>query len=212
MNWQATASSHCMLSWLMRSAQHAAAYLYCWPQALLLRLALPCMHRAGHPLPTCLYAGQKAHSSKVLHLQLICKRATIKIPPNVYKGGVGDSELRQRLEALLEKHGLSGSAGEREISRAKAKLQTERDLEGVDLLMLPSVGRAWVQVLHIVLYGYVRLLVTWPTGHREAQRNEMLQHGTEHGMKCDSEKVYSKQQDPRLQPVLCVIKIADRHC
>lgn len=85
-----------------------------------------------------LLAGGKAHSSKVLHLQFVCKRATIKIPPNTYRGDPSEQELAGRLEALLDKYGLSKKSGEREITKTKSRLQTERELEGEGYLCIAS--------------------------------------------------------------------------
>ncbi|KAK9811091.1 hypothetical protein WJX73_001777 [Symbiochloris irregularis] len=86
-------------------------------------------------------AGGKTHGSRVLHLQSICKRATIKIPPNTYRGDPSEQELAERIEALLGKHGLSRKAGEREIMKTKARLQTERELEGIDTGNIVDGGR-----------------------------------------------------------------------
>lgn len=75
------------------------------------------------------HTGAK-RSREVRGMQAICKRATITIGPSVYKGGE-DDEIAKRLRALLDKHDLNERSGEREISRAKGRLQTSRDLDGV---------------------------------------------------------------------------------
>lgn len=108
----------------------------------------------------------KTHGSKVLNLQSICKRATIKIPPNTYRGDPSEQELADRIEALLDKHGLSRKAGEREIMKTKSRLQTERELEGEwsACSLLPVTPhavqpgqsrRAYVAMSHSHLCGHV---------------------------------------------------------
>ena len=85
--------------------------------------------------------GKKAHNARVDRLKALCRAATVPIPPNVYKKNKTDNGLAQALEKLLEKHGLNYNSTSHDTSRVKAKLQLQRDLDGIDTSNIITEGR-----------------------------------------------------------------------
>ena len=67
-------------------------------------------------------------------LRRLCRAATIAIPPNAYraaKAGGGEAALAAALEALLAKHGLDKGADRAATNAVRARLQLQKDLDGV---------------------------------------------------------------------------------
>eukprot|EP00887_Chlorella_sp_A99_P006169 scaffold3.g6169.t1 len=81
------------------------------------------------------------YSRQVEKLRALCKAATITIPPATYVKNKDNASLEQALEALLEKHGLSADAGEKQVAKAKQRLQVARELEGIDTSNIIDGGR-----------------------------------------------------------------------
>ncbi|GFH21861.1 uncharacterized protein HaLaN_19236 [Haematococcus lacustris] len=77
-------------------------------------------------------APAKKYSGKVEKLRNICRLASVKIPPGVYKAK-SDAGVEEALQALLSKHGLNASSSEAKISQVKKKLEKERELDGMDM-------------------------------------------------------------------------------
>ncbi|KAJ9524439.1 hypothetical protein QJQ45_019491 [Haematococcus lacustris] len=61
-------------------------------------------------------APAKKYSGKVEKLRNICRLASVKIPPGVYKAK-SDAGVEEGLQALLSKHGLNASSSEAKISQ-----------------------------------------------------------------------------------------------
>ncbi|PSC69587.1 glutamic acid-rich [Micractinium conductrix] len=102
----------------------------------------PRKRRKGQEGKPAKASGPRQYSKQVEKLRSICKAATITIPPNLYiKHRDDEAGMRAALEALLDKHGLDGGAGEREISKARAALQVQRDLDGIDTSNIIEGGR-----------------------------------------------------------------------
>lgn len=71
-------------------------------------------------------------------LRRLCRAATIAIPPNVYraaKAGGGEAALAAALEALLAKHGLGKGSDRAATDAVRARLQLQKDLDGVRPVM-----------------------------------------------------------------------------
>ena len=86
-------------------------------------------------------SAPRTFSKKVNQQRSLCRLATIPIPPSVYAKNKTDEELAAALEALLEKHGLSASSNSQDAAKIKAKLQLQRDLDGIDTSNIISEGR-----------------------------------------------------------------------
>uniref|UniRef100_A0A7S3R619 Histone chaperone domain-containing protein n=1 Tax=Dunaliella tertiolecta TaxID=3047 RepID=A0A7S3R619_DUNTE len=89
-------------------------------------------------------AGGPKFSKQVERLREICKKATIKIPPALYKRGPDGSEDRmlEGLEGLLAKHGLDANSKDSEIKAAKKQIERMRELEGIDTSnIMEAAGR-----------------------------------------------------------------------
>lgn len=86
-------------------------------------------------------AGPRMYSARVNRLRTLCKSATITIPPNIYSKNKTDDELAEALEKLLDKNGLRPNASSHDIARVKARIQLERDLDGIDTSNIITEGR-----------------------------------------------------------------------
>ena len=67
-------------------------------------------------------------------LRRLCRAATVAIPPNAYraaKAGGGEAALAAALEALLAKHGLDKGSDRAATDAVRARLQLQKDLDGV---------------------------------------------------------------------------------
>lgn len=86
-------------------------------------------------------SAPRIFSKKVQQLRYLCRQATIPIPPSIYAKNKADGEVAVALEALLEKHGLRASSNSQDAAKVKAKLQLQRDLDGIDTSNIISEGR-----------------------------------------------------------------------
>lgn len=66
-------------------------------------------------------------------LRSVCRAATVAIPPCIYAQNKSEEELISALKTLLSKYGLRASSSAADISKVRAKLQLERDLDGIDV-------------------------------------------------------------------------------
>ena len=92
-------------------------------------------------------------------LRRLCRAATIAIPPNAYraaKAGGGEAALAAALEALLAKHGLDKGSDRAATDAVRARLQLQRDLDGVRPIV--SCIRSTIAVI-----CYALLDPGWPT-------------------------------------------------
>ena len=79
-------------------------------------------------------ALRAAYGPRVERLRRLCRAATIAIPPNAYraaKAGGGEAALAAALEALLAKHGLDKGSDRAATDAVRARLQLQKDLDGV---------------------------------------------------------------------------------
>ena len=74
-------------------------------------------------------------------LKGIARAATITVPPTLYVKNKGDAALEAAFEELLAKHGLTAGSGAPEVAKAKAALQVQRDLDGIDASNILEGGR-----------------------------------------------------------------------
>eukprot|EP00873_Tetraselmis_striata_P041974 jgi/Tetstr1/462238/TSEL_000636.t2 len=77
-------------------------------------------------------AAGTTYGKYVEKLRRICQAATIPVPPILYRGKE-EAAVRERLEQLLEKHGLDSTSKAGAIRAAKARLQQQRDMDGIDM-------------------------------------------------------------------------------
>lgn len=98
---------------------------------------------------------KSTHDKEAEHLKKIIKACGMNVPPSIYKKAkqVSDSKrdsfLREELEGILRRQGLSSNPSEKEIKAVKKKLAREKDLEGIDttnIIMEPRGRRAASQV------------------------------------------------------------------
>ncbi|KAK9837429.1 hypothetical protein WJX81_001698 [Elliptochloris bilobata] len=85
-----------------------------------------------------------AYGPGVERLRRLCRAATIPIPPNAYraaKAGGGEAALAAALEALLAKHGLHMGADRAATDAVRARLQLQKDLDGMDVANIVEGGR-----------------------------------------------------------------------
>lgn len=66
-------------------------------------------------------------------LRSLCRAATIAIPPCIYTQNKTEEGLTNALKMLLSKYGLQASSSAADVSKVRAKLQLERDLDGIDV-------------------------------------------------------------------------------
>eukprot|EP00955_Chlamydomonas_euryale_P078695 363193-Chlamydomonas_euryale.AAC.13 len=84
---------------------------------------------------------RKAYSKRVEKLRTICKQATITIPPGVYaKNSGSEGDLVRALGQLLEKHELCPTSSASEIQAVRKQIQTQKDLDGIDMSNIISTG------------------------------------------------------------------------
>eukprot|EP01025_Chloroclados_australasicus_P050497 TRINITY_DN5810_c0_g1_i1.p1 TRINITY_DN5810_c0_g1~~TRINITY_DN5810_c0_g1_i1.p1 ORF type:complete len:260 (+),score=65.73 TRINITY_DN5810_c0_g1_i1:198-977(+) len=73
----------------------------------------------------------------VAKMKKVCQQATIKISPAVYK----KPDRKRAFKDLLAKHGLAPNSGPDEIRKVKAKLERDRELDGIDTANIVDVSR-----------------------------------------------------------------------
>jgi hypothetical protein len=69
-------------------------------------------------------------TSRFLRLKKICTKATIKLPPSIYR--MESKEMEEAVVKYLNVHGLREGSSHADIIQAKEKIALERDLDGID--------------------------------------------------------------------------------
>lgn len=62
----------------------------------------------------------------------ICKKASIAIPPSIYRKDSDSKDMEYAISEILKKNGLNENSQKASIMAVKEKLQQQRDLDGID--------------------------------------------------------------------------------
>lgn len=83
----------------------------------------------------------KSYTKRFVRMREMCKRASITIPPNLYRDTEDDEDLEKRILMLMEKNGLNEHSRPADIQQCKEKLQLQRDMDGIDANNIIEGGR-----------------------------------------------------------------------